>query len=201
MCKLKVTILILAAGSSSRLGKPKQLLPWKRSNLLQWAIKSASETMCYRTVLVLGAYSKEILDKIDIKGVDVIENKNWKNGIGSSIAYGVGHIKSNFPETDAVLIMLADQPAIDSNYLKNIISMYNSESEQIIVSSYNNTDFGVPVLFDKFYFNDLLKLKSDEGAKQVINRNRSKIISINNKLNFEDIDTYEVYKRVYKSYH
>jgi molybdenum cofactor cytidylyltransferase len=201
MCKPTVNILLLAAGSSSRLGQPKQLLPWKSSNLLQNAIETAKNAKPSNIALVLGANYKTILANIKPYDIEIIHNKDWQNGIGNSIAIGVRHILEDHPGTDAILIMLADQPLIDSNYIAHLISKYKPNDTHIIATHYSNNKLGVPAIFDKTYFNALANLKNDQGAKQIIKKYSDKVSSEITDLDFRDIDTLEDYELLYSSNH
>lgn len=201
MHKPKIIVLLLAAGSSSRLGRPKQLLKWRNSNLLQNAINTAANSDASKTVLILGAHYSEITSKINTTNVEVVNNKTWENGLGNSIAFGVKSIKEKYPETDGVLVMLADQPLIDSSYLNTLINSFEINKKQIIASTYVNRKYGVPVIFDKHYFNELVNLNDDQGAKHIITKYISNVISIEHDMRFEDIDTFDDYERLFLANH
>ena len=109
-----IVIVLLAAGKSSRFGKPKQLLKWKESNLLQYAIETAKGSVASKIEVVLRANYDLILQSINVDSVEVIRNVSWKKGLGSSIAFGVKSMVRNYPEANGVLVMLADQPLINS---------------------------------------------------------------------------------------
>ncbi len=189
MLKPTITVLILAAGSSSRFGSPKQLLKWKNSNLLQHTIQTAKKSIAQHVVVVLGANYDIILKNINTDSTEIIRNESWEKGLGNSIAFGINSIIKNNPESDGVLIMLADQPLIETSHLNKLIEQFRYDKKQIIASTYSNKKFGVPVVFDACYFSDLNKLNSDEGAKAIIEKNRSNVIEINQDCSFEDIDT------------
>lgn len=197
----KITIIILAAGSSSRFGSPKQLLKWKKSNLLQHAIETARASNATQVILVLGANYELIKENINSEGVEIIKNNSWEKGLGTSISVGVKYVMNNRAEVDGILIMLADQPLIDSEYLDKMIANFNSSSQQIIASSYENKKQGVPVIFDKCYFTELKELNDDEGAKHLIRKHLEHVKTV--KLDFQnlDIDTIEDYKKLYKANH
>jgi molybdenum cofactor cytidylyltransferase len=201
MYESKITVLILAAGGSSRLGQPKQLLPWKSSNLLQHTLDTVDEINSYETVLVLGANYNEIFSEINTKEIHVVHNKSWYKGLGHSIAVGVKYIKESIPETEAILIMLADQPLISDMYLLKMISEFKTGTQQIIASTYKNKKLGVPALFDNYYFEALMQLNDDEGAKHIIKANFKKVELLVNDINNKDIDTIEDYKQLYKANH
>lgn len=167
--KKNIAILILAAGSSSRMGQPKQLLPWKDTTLLGNAIRNATTSTAKAIYVVLGANAKRIQKEIVDGEIEVIENPDWQHGIGSSIGIGMKMLLKKDNDFDGILIMLADQPLIDKDYLNLMITSFYSQREHIIATAYKNRA-GVPALFYKAYFNELADLKNDFGAKEQIGR-------------------------------
>jgi molybdenum cofactor cytidylyltransferase len=121
--------------------------------------------------------------------VEIIQNCDYELGLSSSIKKGLNFIKSK--GYDAILIMLADQPKVDTDYLNHFIDEIQKQPSKIIASSYSGIS-GVPAIFPKAYFNQLLHLKGDQGAKQLLNSPKSEVISFTtNKLT--DIDTKQDY--------
>ncbi len=197
----KIAILILAAGDSSRMGSPKQLLKWKNSNLLNNTISKAIELNVKEIIVVLGANADMIIPEIDQSKVNILINKDWENGLGSSISAGVNHILQSNTSINGLLIMLADQPLIENDHYLKLIKDFSSGNKTIIATKYNDSKPGVPALFDKFYFKDLNDLNLDFGAKQLISRYSENVISIKNEQSRLDIDTPEQYQNLYKAYH
>ena len=188
----KIAILILAAGSSSRMGTAKQLLPYKKTTLLGWAIQQVKKTKANSTFCVLGANATIIKEQIDQYKIETIFNADFKNGLSTSIIAGVNHIiAKNF---DSVLITLADQPNIKTKYLDELIITSKENPKKIIVSNYE-TKIGVPAIFPKNYFNQLLNLKGDKGASIFLNNNISETIKML-PFNLIDIDTKEDYQKL-----
>lgn len=196
-----IVSLILAAGQSKRFGSPKQLLKWKDSNLLEHAIQSVCESKVSKTFLVLGANYAQILKEVKTNHVEIVRNETWEKGLGNSIAFGVNHILKSNANIDGILLMLADQPLIDSEYLDSLINKFESDEEQIIASSYKNGKKGVPALFDKCYFKKLSNLKGDKGAKNLIGKYDKKVITLSAEQIIFDIDTKEDYKSLYQKHH
>ena len=189
---MKTVILILAAGSSSRMGEPKQLLPFKNTTLLGNAIEQAKNSKSNAVFCVLGANEEIIKKSIENYKIETIFNPNFKNGLSSSIVAGIHHLSTkNF---DSVLIMLADQPSVNSEYLNNLIKTSINNPSKITASNYQNK-MGVPAIFPKSYFQKLLNLKGDKGAKVLLNENHSEIIKMN-PFNLTDIDTKEDYQNL-----
>ena len=198
--KQNIAVLIPAAGASNRMGTPKQLLKWKNTTLLGNAI-SVAEKLQSPVIVVLGANLKKIKASINQYPIQVLKNRNWENGLGDSIAFGVNHIIENLPKVNAILIMLADQPLINTEYLNTLIDKYKIDEGQIIASSYKNRKQGVPVLFDKVYFEELSKLNDDKGAKMLLQKYAKKVSVINSESMVSDIDTLEDYKHLYIDNH
>ncbi|PTM10405.1 MAG: hypothetical protein DA407_03710 [Bacteroidetes bacterium] len=199
--KPNIAVLILAAGNSSRMEEPKQLLPWKNTFLLNHAINTATKINSLKTFVVLGANYELIKSKIQHNDIGVIFNKNWKLGLGSSIACGVQSIMETKQKFDGVLIILSDQPLVDSNYLNDFIRLFKAGSNQIIASIYESKKLGVPALFDSCYFEELSKLNQDKGAKKVITDHIENVITVNANHLIADIDTKEDYEILYKANH
>ncbi|WP_435255572.1 nucleotidyltransferase family protein [Tenacibaculum sp. A30] len=191
----KTAILILAAGNSSRMGKTKQLLPYKNATLLEWAIEQAQKSVVKNVFCVLGA-NKEVIEKqLTSNIVEIIYNPNYKDGLSTSIVKGIKFLLNyNF---DSVLIMLADQPHVTSEYLNSLIEASKNNPSKLIASNYQGS-VGVPAIFPKNYFNDLLDLKGDKGAKNFLLQQNNNVIKVNSTQNLLDIDTPEDYQYLLK---
>ena len=194
--KPQLAILILAAGESSRMGERiKQILPWKNYNLLGNALTQAKTTMADATYVVLGAYEEIIKAEVSFEPNSIIQNPNWKNGLGSSIAAGMDYFLSKELAYDAVLIMLADQPLMDTNYLNKMLGNWKANSSKIITTQYNGRS-GVPAIFGNEYFIELQKLNKDFGAKDIIATNESAILALNPEGKEIDIDSWDTYQEL-----
>ncbi|CAM4376955.1 nucleotidyltransferase family protein [Zobellia nedashkovskayae] len=190
----RIAILILAAGASTRMGQPKQLLPWKDTTLLGHAIQTAKSTDAIEVVTVLGANAKLIQSQIK-EEVIFIQNTAWQSGLGGSIACGTEWLLQSNIEFDGLLITLADQPLIDFKYLDKLISTFSEHTDRIIASTYRNRA-GVPALFPKKYVNTLLKLDEDFGAKHLLEQEQDTIITIPAENRISDVDTEEDYEQL-----
>ena len=194
----ELAILILAAGGATRMGNPKQLLPFGESHLLNKVIANATTAAGGNLFCVLGANFEVIKQSIDQQHVTLIFNQKWEEGLGGSIAKGVEFLQRNNPEYKAILIILADQPLVDSVYLKKMIALRERFPAQVIASGYGSF-LGVPALFPQGYFNELTVLKGDAGAKKLLNETLQNVIPIKAKEKLTDIDTPEDYKKMLKS--
>lgn len=147
------------------------------------------------TFVVLGAHFETIQKEIKHFPVEILHNTNWESGMGASISFGIEHIVKNEKNVEAVLITLVDQPLIDEEHLNNLISKFNKNQEAIIATSMKDR-IGVPAIFSKRYFNELLELNEDYGARQIIKKYKDLIIATDGKDKTYDIDTKEQYKRL-----
>lgn len=188
-----IAIMILAAGESTRMGEPKQLLPWKDGTLLDNAIKTAKASCANDVFVILGANSKDIKAAVLEEKIVVLDNPNWKSGLGSSISRGVDYLIESDTSYKGVLIMLCDQPFISSAYLNQIIESFKENEEKIIATDYNSRA-GVPAIFNATHFQELKELNDDYGAKKVLEHYNEGMIMIDPKGNEIDLDTPDDYK-------
>ena len=190
---MDISVVILAAGEASRMGDIKQLLSFNNSTLLQTTINHALKSRAKKVYVVLGVNSDIVKDKISDEYVTIIQNLNWQEGLSSSIICAVNFFKKENIQPNAVLILLADQPAVEVSYLKKMIELHKKESTKIIASQYN-LKYGVPALIPSQYFKNLLKIQGDKGAKKFLNQHSNIVTSIKEKTNLVDIDTPEQLK-------
>ncbi len=190
---MKIAVLILAAGGASRMKTCKQLLKFENLTLLETALSHAITSNANDVFCVLGAYADRIQQHIDFDNIDIIFNKNWHEGLSSSIVAGVKQLHTM--SFDTILITLADQPFVDTTYLNTLLTESASNPNAIIASNYG-TKFGVPAVFPQKYFDTLLKLKGDRGAKALLNSKNSPVKTVVSKGNLFDVDTLEDYNRL-----
>ena len=190
MTSTTAAILILAAGGSSRLGLPKQLLQLEQQSLLRRITELALGLRPAEVVVVLGFESDRIKHELDDLPVQVVLNPAWKEGIASSIRQGIGILP---PSVDAALIALCDQPFIPSSHFGQLITACSSE-HPIAATAYGPSP-GVPACFDRSVFPELLALTGDSGAKRVIGKHRHNVIAISCPEASIDIDTLADYRK------
>jgi molybdenum cofactor cytidylyltransferase len=189
-----ISLILLAAGESSRLGTPKQLLMYKSKNLLQHTI-DLTQTVSLDTVLVLGAYSEEILEQVNTYDLKIILNMDWREGLASSIRCGLKEVLSLNPETEAVILILCDQPFLTTEILQQLLEKYNDSGLPIVHCNYGDAT-GPPTLFHKRMFPFLLKLKGHEGAKKVVSQFPDKVALVEFSGGKWDIDTAGDYEKI-----
>jgi molybdenum cofactor cytidylyltransferase len=181
----KFICIILAAGNSSRLGRPKQLLKLGQESLLQQAINVASTIT--DTIIVLGANDNKILNELDFpENCSYVINQDWESGMSTSIKAGVTAAMVSQP--NGLLLMLCDQPFVDAYLLRNLIQRFQQTGKQIIASNYNGGS-GVPAFFGPDFFSHLLNLKGQEGARKLIAANPIDVAVVDFPLGAYDVDT------------
>lgn len=185
---MKTGIIILAAGSSSRLGRPKQLLDYKGKTLLQNVINEALATNCRPVIVVLGAHAKEIASQHQHDQVSLVINESWEDGMASSVITGLSSMIKNNSEIEGIIVAVADQVFIKKSNFNNLIEKGQETGKNIIASTYAET-IGTPVLFKKDYFEALLSLKGAEGAKKILNRYPHEVETVVFEQGEIDIDT------------
>jgi molybdenum cofactor cytidylyltransferase len=163
----EIGIILLAAGSSSRMGKNKLLLDIREDSLLENAIKSALSSRANKVIVVLGANLEENLKVIQVEKVETVTNHRWKKGIGSSIKCGVKTMLENYPAISALIISVCDQPFLKNDQFNSLIEKYKETKKPVIASEYAGLK-GVPVLYDQSMFQELLSMPDDSGAKMHI---------------------------------
>lgn len=161
-----IAALVLAAGGSSRLGSPKQLLPWGDTTLLGHVLDSLRELPFDQVFVVIGAVADEILDKVDLSGTTVIENPEWEEGMASSLRVGLDAVL-RLSRADAVAIFLGDQPDISEEVVSGLLEARRSTKRQAIVPKYRYI-WGNPVVVERSLWLRLMSLEGDEGAKGLL---------------------------------
>lgn len=193
--KSKIVTLILAAGSSSRLGQSKQLLQVNGVPMLRKTVVTALEADTNDVVVVLGHKAVQHQQIIMDLNVDIMHHSDWQEGMGSSIKAGVSHILENHPHTQAILVMVCDQPYITTDHLNVLMNSYRTSGAPIVASAYASTT-GVPALFDKNMFAELLELENAQGAKKILEKNIQGVLSVEFPKGAIDIDTPADYKKL-----
>ena len=160
-----VALLLLAAGASTRMGQPKQLLPYCGRTLLRHAAETAAATGCAPIILVTGALHDELLPEIAGLPIQTVHNSYWESGMASSIRAGLATVVAAHPR--AVLIMLTDQPLVTPELLRQLIAQQQTTQAPIVAAAYGDT-LGVPAVFDQSVFNELLQLQGTQGANRLI---------------------------------
>lgn len=181
-------ILILAAGSSSRMGQSKQLLLVDNKPLLRKTAEVAIASKLGTTLIMLGSQAEEHKKVVLSLPVEIIIHTDWQKGMGSTLKAGVKYILEKFPQTKGVLVLVCDQPYLTPDHLISLSQKYFSTRKPIIASLYANT-LGVPCLFAADFLTHLLNLNDDEGAKKLIQLFSNKVESVDFVKGEIDLDT------------
>lgn len=189
-----INAVILAAGSSSRLGRPKQNLDYRGRTLLQQAIASAGN-IAEKVLVVLGANEDLIAATFDDTGAEVISNPGWQEGMASSIRVAITYLEKKYPVTSHVVLMVCDQPFVSVDFLEELKSTAMNTGKGITATAYGDT-VGVPVIFSSAYFPALRELTGDEGAKAILKINYHDLIQVPFKQALIDIDTETDYQHL-----
>ena len=190
-----VGAVILAAGASTRMGMPKQLLQFGGETLLKRAASVALEAECRPVVVVTGANAAACGESL--RGLDVqeVENQQWQSGVSSSVRVGVEAVLAVDPETAAVVLMLCDQPFVTREIIAALVAAYRETGCSIVASRYGES-YGVPALFGRAHFAELTALEGATGAKQIIQKHLPKVHLLPFPKGKIDIDTREDFARL-----
>lgn len=191
-------MIILAAGASTRMGSPKQLLTYKGRSLLLNMVSVAAGTGFHPVIVVTGANADSLEKEIEGRGVHIINNSGWKEGIASSIRTGILALEKNFPFADGVILMVCDQPYISSALLKELYTTQQQTGKPIVAATYSGIN-GTPVLFHKTLFPELLALKGDKGAGKILQQQKDLVATVSFPQGGIDIDTPENFETLKKN--
>jgi molybdenum cofactor cytidylyltransferase len=193
-----IGIIILAAGSSSRMGQPKQLLKYKDTSLLRHAVETAQASRCKGPVLIVtGALHDELFKECIDLNVSVAHNTNWQQGMATSIHTGLRALTRDNAETTGALIMLCDQPLITTEHLNNLLDMFLHHQQKVIVATAFANVVGSPCIFSREVFEELYKLKGDKGARQIFEDPPQRLVTVPFKPAAVDVDTMEDYENLF----
>ena len=159
--------ILLAAGASSRLGQPKQLLQWQGVSLLRRAATTALDAGLSPVVVVLGSAAETMTAELAGLDVTTVVNADWEVGMGSSLRTGLRKLME-IAAPDAFVVLLCDQPLVTAAALQSLAALYETEPHPAIVSEYADGVLGPPTLLASSLFPALLALEGADGARAVI---------------------------------
>ena len=183
--------IILAAGMSTRFGRPKQTLMLQGKPLLEWVIDACLASCLDRIILVLGHDARKILNtlehKISATRVQTVVNSCYRAGLSQSLRSGLSAIKQTNP---SVMFLLGDQPMVDPNMINLLLDKFWASEKNICVPVCQG-DRGNPVIFSSFFYGRLFQTENDIGARHIIQENPDQVlwIEIDNPWCFFDVDT------------
>lgn len=170
------------------------LLPYLSGTFLSHILTEAGKIYPHQLLLVTGCYHNEIMGYLGQDACKVVFNKNWAQGIAGSIKIGMETMLQADPETEAVMVLVSDQPYINASLLVSMLLKAEESAKGIIAAAYAGIS-GTPVLFKKGYFNQLQKLQGDKGAKSILQLAVTDIENIDFPLGAVDIDTPDDYNK------
>ena len=191
-----LAVVILAAGRSSRMGRPKQLLPWAGTTLLRYAVEQA-KGLDATVYVVLGARHQLLRDHLDGTGVCTALNEGFAEGMASSIRCGVEAVAATHQRFIPLLFMLVDQPQVDTAYLQRMVEVHGRYPDQIIATAYGDKA-GVPTLFPAADLVELLSLTGEVGAGAYLADQGERVRLVRPDKPFFDLDTPQDYRRRYE---
>jgi molybdenum cofactor cytidylyltransferase len=190
-----IGVILLAAGSSSRLGQPKQLLLYDDQSLLQHSIQAASASHAQPIIVVLGAEADRIKKEIQDFTVHVVVNADWEEGMASSIRHGIKELDKIHPLAEGVILMVCDQPFVTTSLLNDLMTAHQNTGKPIVTCSYADT-YGPPALFHKSLFPELLGLKGDVGARSIVREHADEVEVVLFPEGNVDVDTEADYQKL-----
>ena len=187
-----ISAIVLAAGQAKRMGKPKLLLPFGGSTILEQSIDNLLESKVGEIIVVVGDRAQEMIETIGDRPVKVIINPDYRQGMSTSIIKGVRLLDE---KSRAVMLVLADQPLLDAATTNKLVEAFRSQSKGITVPVYQGKR-GHPVIFSIEYKNELLGLRGDVGGKQIVAGHPGDVfeVDVNTPAINVDIDTPDDYK-------
>ena len=185
---MNVGAVILAAGSSSRMGRPKQTLQFQGMSLLKRAALAALDATCRPVVVVTGAHAEMSRRELDHLDVHEAFNPDWETGMGSSVRTGIETLISIDAGVAAAILLLCDQPHVASDVVSSLIAAHHTTGRPVVASAYGE-NFGVPALFSRTLFTALTQLTGSSGAKEIIKRHASEAHFLQFPEGVVDVDT------------
>jgi molybdenum cofactor cytidylyltransferase len=186
--------LILGAGSSQRLGPPKQLLPFRGTTMLGWVVNQSERAAGLdEVIVVLGRAADEIREQVDFGAARVVENPVFTEGCASSYKAGLGALNT---KSQAMMIILGDQPGILPEVIDRLADEWRRSESLIALCSYNGRK-GHPMIFAQSMFEQLSGLHGDKAAWKLVDANASLVQEVQFNLPFpDDINTAADFERI-----
>jgi molybdenum cofactor cytidylyltransferase len=180
-------VLVLAAGASSRLGQPKQLVLLGGQPALHLTVSNAVAVAGHAVTVVIGAHARTLTHLLAHSPASVIVNRHWQEGLGASIRFGMSALP---PACSAVMIVLGDQVAVTAEDLRRLNNAWR-EQEGIIAAATYQGHVGVPAIFPRLCFAELSELKGDRGARAILERHNFRLVRVPMPNAAVDLDTPE----------
>jgi molybdenum cofactor cytidylyltransferase len=190
---MNIGVVILAAGESKRMGVAKQILPIFGVPMLKYLVDEVLDTEAHPVTVVVGANKIKIVPLLENIPIGIIDNPEWSTGMGSSIKMGLVGSYLITKGFDGLIFMTSDMPFVNAAVIKKLIATASEFPDKTIIASKYNGTLGVPVLYKKERFEDILDMKPEHGAKQIFNKYPQEIVTVDFDLGAVDLDTKEDY--------
>ncbi len=189
----RVAGVLLAAGESSRISQPKQLLHWKGKTLIEHAARTAIDAGLHPVVVVIGSRADDVRAAIQ-SPVTIVENARWTEGMSTSLRAGLQALPE---DVDAAIMLLVDQPRVGADHLRALIEAYRESGKPIVGSAFQGRRAS-PTLFDRSLFAELMRVAGDEGGRSIVQANMDRVLLVEaeDALTLQDIDTIEDWQRM-----
>lgn len=167
MIRKFVSGLILAAGASSRLGQPKQLLPYKGTTLLGWVVKQIESCKALdEVIVVLGKNADDVRNQVEFTTSKVVMNPGTEQGCSASYRKGISAFDRR---TEALVVLLGDQPGVDPQIVEQVVSFWRNDGSKIVLANYQGRK-GHPMVFSKDIFHLLVDLHGDKAVWKLVDQ-------------------------------
>lgn len=186
-----VSVIILAAGESKRMGIPKQLMPLGHTSILKQTLNNYLDSIANEVIVVLGYRSSETIASLKGIPVKVVVNENYRQGISTSIVAGLKLVSNS---ANGIMIALGDQPFIGGSIINDLIEIFGQVDKGIVLPVYKGEQ-GHPVIFSRIYEKELFSLEGDFGGREIVARHPDHVkrVPIWSNSVIHDIDTLEEY--------
>lgn len=193
----EVAAIVLAAGGSVRMGQPKQLLSVGGVPMVRRVTEAVCAVGLAQVAVVVGAHAQAVTQALAGLRVDVVVNEGWREGLSTSLRAGLGALR---PEVQAVLIVLADQPALTPGLLRALVTRYQATGAPI-VAPFHQGRRGNPVLFDRSLFPELLAVAGDRGGRVILTQHNERLerVETDDPAVMMDVDTRQDYERIQRA--
>lgn len=190
-----ISAVVLSAGESSRMGRPKALLPIEGQTFIEKIVAALKQTPVGRIIVILGHNAEEMRRRVEHLPVEIVVNPDYKLGQLSSLQAAIRHLQSDM-NCDGMLVHLVDHPYIDPVLVRHMIQGFCDGKSLIVVPRWQGRR-GHPVIFSRALFAELLAAPLDQGAKVVVSAHRAETLEIEsaNPGITLDIDTPELYRQ------
>jgi molybdenum cofactor cytidylyltransferase len=191
----RVAAVVLAAGESSRMGRDKATLGYGGSTFLETILRTLGAAGVERVAVVLGHHAEEIRQAVNLGATEVVINRDYRRGQTSSLQAGIKALER--PELKAVVVCLADHPAVSAQTLRRLVDSFYESRAPVVIPTYQGRR-GHPVVLARELFEELQSLRPDAGANTVVHKYQAetKFVEVSDAGVLLDIDDPESYQRL-----